>query len=184
MSFRSIIFAALILAPISAIAQEAPAPNVGIANATSYTAIPEGANFDTVAAQDDGLNSTALQLVKDKLVELGHGTDPAAPLVMMVQTDLVRAIDQDVRADQPAAKRNVFSSDDNALLSRKPVPRSGHLLRLSLAVYDRQSGLYVWRGDIARDGVEVNVDRAMSRMVPALLAQLGKSAANMEVPLE
>jgi hypothetical protein len=59
----------------------------------------------------------------------------------------------------------------------------GHLMRISYEVYDRKSGLYVWRGQIERDSIEVGPDASLQQMIPALLQHFGTSLPQTEVPL-
>jgi hypothetical protein len=62
--------------------------------------------------------------------------------------------------------------------------QGGHLLRVSLSVDDRKSGLYVWGGQVERDRLNVDGDSSMQQMVPALLAHFGQSLPQTEVPLK
>ena len=79
---------------------------------------------------------------------------------------------------------NFFDNTRGAFLSPAEPQRGGHLLRVTLSVYDRKSGLYVWRGQIERDSVEVNVDSSIQQMVPALLAHFGEALPPTAVALK
>ena len=87
------------------------------------------------------------------------------------------------QSDQPLTQGNLFSSTQGALFNPQEQQRGGHLLRVSLSVYDRKSGLYVWRGQIERDSVEVDAKSSLEQMVPALLNHFGQGLPPTEVPL-
>jgi hypothetical protein len=79
---------------------------------------------------------------------------------------------------------NFFDNTRGAFLSPAEPQRGGHLLRVTLSVYDRKSGLYVWRGQVERDSLEVNVDSSIQQMVPALLAHFGEALTPTAIPLK
>ena len=175
-----------------------------IATATSYTPIPPNSPLDIVAAAGSELASDATELSIATLKQQGHSTSRDAPYVVDVAAVLVRGVGQDagvqsptqgsVRGDQytnseksaandPLTQGNLFDNQRGAILTPAQPQSGGHLLRVSLSVYDRKTGLYVWRGQIERDSLEVNSDSSVQQMVPALLAHFGEALPPTEVPL-
>ncbi len=183
--------AAMATAIAAAMAQESP-DGIGLASAIAYGEIPAGAEFDTLAADSSDLDAEALQRVNRELANRGHGASRDAALVMLVDMTLIRAEGQDERTLVPRTGTeaplgegdNLFSSERSTLLNQREIPRSGHLLRLDIAVYERKSGLYLWRGRVSRDGLDVKVEQAAQRMVSTLLEHLGETLAESEISLQ
>lgn len=178
---------------------------VAIASATTYVPIPAGAAFDVSSAVNSELASDAVELTSGTLKQQGYTISRDAPYALDVAAVLVRGIGQEqnvpratqgtVRGDvysnaeesaaaDPLTQGNFFDNTRGAFLSPAEPQRGGHLLRVSLAVYDRKSGLYVWRGQVERDSLEVDIDSSMQQMVPALLAHFGKSLPPTAIPLK
>jgi hypothetical protein len=178
---------------------------IATASAVSYTPIPADATLDMLPADDTDLVNDALELSVQALSQRGHASSPDARYVLNVNAVLVRGIGQDAglmrleegskRGDQytnadkspygePLSAGNLFNSEDGAVLSPARPQTGGHLLRVSYEVYDRKSGLYVWRGQIERDSLEVNVDSSIQQMVPALLAHFGETLPPTAIPLK
>src|SRR5262245_23841402 len=177
---------------------------IATASAVSYTAIPADAALDILPADDTDLVNDALELSVQTLSQRGHASSPDARYVLNVGAVLVRGIGQDAglmrleegskRGDQytnadkspygePLTAGNLFNSEDGAVLSPAQPQTGGHLLRVSYEVYNRKSGLYVWRGQIERDSIEVGPDASLQQMIPALLSHFGDSLEKTEVPL-
>ncbi len=182
---------------------EGPAA-IATASAVSYKPIPADAPLDILPADDTDLVNDALQLSAQALAQRGHPSSPDAGYVMNISAVLVRGVGQDAglmrveegskRGDQytnadkspygePLTAGNLFNSEDGAVLSPARPRTGGHLLRVSYEVYDRKSGLYVWRGQIERDSIEVGPDASLQQMIPALLQHFGASLPATEVPL-
>jgi hypothetical protein len=178
---------------------------VAIASATSYTKIPPGSAVDVSTGTNTQLASNAVELTSGTLKQNGFAISRDATYALDVTAVLVRGVGQEqnvprttqgsVRgdwytnaeksaADDPLTQGNVFDNTRGALLSPAEPQRGGHLLRVALSVYDRKSGLYVWRGAIERDSLEVDIDSSMQQMVPALLAHFGQSLPETAVPLK
>ena len=160
----------------------APAtPPDSVIQAVSYNTIPAGAHFETQVNDDSELNQETLSLVNQTLAGRGYGVDDAAPLVMVVETNLVRGQKQDDPFGQSATERDqgssrLFSSNQNSLLNPEPpIASSDRVFRINLAVYDRASGLYVWRGSAARSNPDLDVNKASNQMVAELIGYLGRS---------
>src|SRR5262245_2330960 len=179
-------------------------PNaLAVASATSYTPIPAGALLDVSTADSRELASNAVDLTSGTLEQRGYKMSRDAQYAVDVIAVLVRGVGQDqgvslptqgsVRGDEytnadqlpsgDLTQGNLFDNTRGALLTPAEVSQTGHLLRVSLAVYDRKSGLYIWRGQVERDTLNVDVDSSMQQMVPALLSHFGQSLPPTEVPL-
>jgi hypothetical protein len=182
----SVIAAALLMASIAvAQAQTAatkPAPS-GMVQAVAYAPIGPGAQFETQMNDDSELEQETLDLVNRSLVGRGYAVDDAAPLVMVIETDLVRGQKQDDPLGQAYADNNgakvqarLFSSNGNSLLHpQQTIGSADRVYRISLSVYNRASGLYVWRGSVMRDDPDLDVGKASNEMVAALIAALGRT---------
>ncbi len=178
---------------------------VAIASATTYTPIPAGAALDVSTADSSELASNAVELTSGNLKQNGFTIARDAPYALDVTAVLVRGVGQEQnvpRANQGTTRGDGYTNPENtvpgdsltqgnffdntrgAFLSPAEPQRGGHLLRVTLSVYDRKSGLYVWRGQIERDSLDVDVDSSMQQMVPALLAHFGQSLQPTAVPLQ
>jgi len=181
---------------VEAMAQAAaPGPAAGQQiQAVTYAPIPEGAAFEVQANDDDELTQETIERVNSELPNRGYAAQDGASLVMVVETDLVRGVEQDnplAQSYAPVAgkdhdqvqgqvKAPLFSSTQNSLLNPKPSFGSAdRTYRISLAVYDRKSGLYVWRATAMRNDPNLDVTTATNEMVSALVAGVGRS-----LPLE
>src|SRR4051794_10681575 len=147
---------ALTLASREAQAQAAaslPEPRPSI-QAVDYAPVPAGSVFEVQANDNDELNQEMIERVQAELANHGYAAQDNAPLVMVIETDLIRGDKQDnplgqVHADSSDAsvQARLFSTSQNSLLNpQRPIGSSDRTYRISLAVYDRQTGLYVWRG--------------------------------------
>lgn len=178
---------------------------VAIASATSYTPVPAGAALDVSTADSSELSSDAVELTSGTLKQSGYTISRDAPYALDVTAILVRGVGQEqrvprvtqgtVRGDgytnpentapgDSLTQGNFFDNTRGALLSPAEPQRGGHLLRVTLSVYDRKSGLYVWRGQVERDSLEVDVDSSIQQMLPALLAHFGETLAPTAIPLK
>ena len=178
---------------------------VAVASATSYTPIPAGAALDVSSAASSELASNAVELTSGTLKQSGYTISRDAPYALDVTAVLVRGVGQEQnvpRANQGTTRGDGYTNPENtvpgdsltqgnffdntrgAFLSPAEPQRGGHLLRVTLSVYDRKSGLYVWRGQVQRDSLEVDVDSSVQQMVPALLAHFGEALSPTAIPLK
>ena len=178
---------------------------VAIASATTYKPIPAGTALDVSSADSSELASNAVELTSGSLKQNGYTVSRDAPYALDVTAVLVRGVGQEQnvpRANQGSTRGDGYTNPENtapsdsltqgnffdntrgAFLSPAEPQRGGHLLRVTLSVYDRKSGLYVWRGQVERDSLEVDVDSSMQQMVPALLAHFGEALPATAIPLK
>jgi hypothetical protein len=178
---------------------------VAVASATSYSPVPAGAALDVSTADSSEVSSDAVELTSGTLKQSGYAISRDAPYALDVTTVLVRGVGQEqnvprvtqgtVRGDgytnpenttpgDSLTQGNFFDNTRGALLSPAEPQRGGHLLRVTLSVYDRKSGLYLWRGQVERDSLEVDVDSSIQQMLPALLAHFGETLAPTAIALK
>jgi hypothetical protein len=178
---------------------------VAIASATTYSPVPAGAALDVSTADSSELSSDVVELTSGTLKQSGYTISRDAPYALDVIVVLVRGVGQEQnvpRANQGTTRGDGYTNPENtapgdsltqgnffdntrgALLSPAEPQRGGHLLRVSLSVYDRKSGLYIWRGQVERDSLEVDVDSSIQQMVPALLAHFGEALPATAIPLK
>jgi hypothetical protein len=175
--------AGLSLASGDALAQAAAAlpesgPNV---QTVDYAPIPAGSIFEVQA--DDELSQDAVERVQSELANHGYAAQDRASLVMVIDTDLVRGEKQDdpfgqVRAnnDEAEMQARLFSTSQNSLLNpQQPIGSAERTYRINVAIYDRNSGLYVWRGTAMRNDPNLDVDQASNEMISALIGAVGKT---------
>jgi len=176
-----------------------------VASATSYRPITPGSVFDVSTGTNTEIADDAVELTCGALKQNGYGISRDAPYAIDVVAVLVRGVGQDasvpvsiqgsVRGDEytnadktpsgdPLTQGNLFDTTRGAILTPAEPQQGGHLLRVSLSVYDRKSGLYVWRGQVERDSLNVDVDSSLQQMVPALLAHFGQTLTRTEIPLK
>ena len=191
--FRRSLLALLLLAfaPGAAWAQAAaPAPTAKPdVQAVAYAPIPAGARFETQANDNSELNQEALEKVNAELAGRGYGIAGGAGLVMVIETDLVRGQRQDDPLGQAFANNNeakvqarLFSSSQNSLLNpQQPIGSADRIYRISVSVYNRASGLYVWRGSVSRSDPDLDVNQASNEMITALMATVGRSVKGTPV---
>jgi hypothetical protein len=181
-------------APPPSPAAEAIPVGIGILNAVAYQPIPNGSGFDTVVRNPGDLtgstlDSAVLERVNQELTSRGYHVDHDAELVMLVGGDLVRGTSKDAVVDQikgitpPQKQGNVFSTNGNTLLTQTLPDPSPNTFRISLSVYDRQTGTYVWRGSIDRGTSNLTPDQATDRMVPPLVATIGRTEKDRRIDI-
>jgi len=137
------------------------------------------------------LDNAVLERVNRELVAHGYQVDHDAALVMLVSGALVRGTSKDAVVDKikgiDGAEKdhqgNVFSTNGNTLLTRTQPDASPNTFRISLSVYDRKTGIYLWRGSMDRGTSNLTPDQATDRMVPPLVNTIGKAEQNRRVDI-
>lgn len=168
---------------------------VGILNAKDYQPIAPGSGFDTVVQDPTNLDNATLDnsildRVNRELVTRGYRVDHDAPLVMLVDGDLVRGASKDAVVDkikgisgQNDHQGNVFSTNGNTLLTKAVPDNHPNTFRINLSIYDRNTGIYLWRGSMERGTSDLTPDKATERMVPPLVGTIGKSEQDRTIPI-
>jgi hypothetical protein len=158
--------------------QPDPAPSI---QAVGYAPVPVGAAFEVQA--DDALSQDAVERVRAELANHGYAAEDQAPLVMVLESDLIRAERQDdpfgqVHADNDEAevRARLFSTTQNSLLNpQQPIGSADRAYRINISIYDRKTGLYVWRGSAMRNNPNLDVVQAGNEMIGALIGAIGKT---------
>jgi hypothetical protein len=175
----------LTLAAGEALAQAAaslsePGPSI---QAVDYAPVPAGSVFEVQTNDDDELNQEMIERVQSELANHGYAAGDEASLVMVIEADLIRGEKQDdplgqvhANNDDAAVQARLFSTSQNSLLNpQRPIGSPDRTYRISLSVYDRKSGLYVWRGSAMRNDPNLDVTQASNEMIAALIGAVGKS---------
>jgi len=185
-SLSALAFAsALSLASGEALAQAAsssPEPGPSI-QAVDYAPIPAGSIFEVQA--DDELSQDTVERVQSELANHGYAAQEQASLVMVIDTDLIRGQKQDdpfgqayANNDEAAMQARLFSTSQNSLLNpQQPIGSADRTYRINVSIYDRNSGLYVWRGTAMRNDPNLDVDQASNEMIGALIGAVGKTVS-------
>jgi hypothetical protein len=163
-------------------AASSPDPGPSI-QAVDYAPIPAGSIFEVQA--DDELSQDAIERVQAELANHGYAAQDQASLVMVIDTDLVRGQKQDdpfgqahANNDEAAVQARLFSTSQNSLLNpQQPIGSADRTYRINVSIYDRNSGLYVWRGTAMRNDPNLDVDQASNEMIGALIGSVGKTVA-------
>jgi hypothetical protein len=164
-------------------AQDGAPPPVGTIEAIAYAPIPDGAVFTLQANDNTALTDDTMRRVSEAVTRAGYRLEPKAELVMSVETQLVRGVRQDTPVGELTATNNeaivqgkLYSSTQNSLLNpQRPVNSAAGIFRIRVSVYNRTTGLYVWRGSINRSDPSMDINLASDDMVPALIGYLGKT---------
>ncbi|GAB2175166.1 hypothetical protein [Dongia sp. agr-C8] len=175
--------AAVSLASGEALAQAAasqPAPGPSI-QAVDYAPIPAGSIFEVQA--DDELSQGAIERVQSELAHQGYAAQDQAPLVMVIESDLIRGQKQDdpfgqahANNDEAEVRARLFSTSQNSLLNpQQPIGSADRVYRINVSIYDRNTGLYVWRGTAMRNDPNLDVEQAGNEMIGALIGAVGKT---------
>jgi hypothetical protein len=175
--------AGLCLASGQALAQAAasqPEPGPSI-QAVDYAPIPAGSIFEVQA--DDELSQDAIERVQSELANQGYAAQEQAALVMVIETDLIRGQKQDdpfgqahANNDEAEVQARLFSTTQNSLLNpQQPIGSADRTYRIHVSVYDRNSGLYVWRGTAMRNDPNLDLTQASNEMIAALIGAVGKT---------
>jgi hypothetical protein len=163
-------------------AASSPDPGPSI-QAVDYAPIPAGSIFEVQA--DDELSQDAIERVQAELANHGYAAQDQASLVMVIDTDLVRGQKQDdpfgqahANNDEAAVQARLFSTSQNSLLNpQQPIGSADRTYRINVSIYDRNSGLYVWRGTAMRNDPNLDVDQASNEMIGALIGAVGKTVS-------
>jgi hypothetical protein len=163
-------------------ASSAPEPGPSI-QAVDYAPIPAGSTFEVQA--DDELSQDTVERVQSELANHGYAAQDQASLVMVIDTDLVRGQKQDdpfgqahADNDEATVQARLFSTSQNSLLNpQQPIGSADRTYRINVSIYDRNSGLYVWRGTAMRNDPNLDVDQASNEMIAALIGAVGKTVS-------
>jgi hypothetical protein len=146
----------------------------------SYGKIPAGAGFQTELADNSELEGQVEERLKTALSD--RGLKPAADgnLVISIAADRTGgSTNLSVGSGQQSnAQVNInIDTGQNALLGggNQPPSKIGRAYRITLAIYDKATGRYVWRAEVSDRNPDVDPTAATPAMVEKLVNALQKS---------
>jgi len=149
----------------------------------SYGKIPAGAGFQTELVDNSELASQVEARLKTVLSDRGFNFPGDAGLVISIAADRTGGpTNLSVGNQQGGASANAqvninIDTSQSKLLggSSEPASKIGRAYRITLAIYDRANGRYVWRGEITDSKPDVDPAAATEPMVEKLASALEKS---------
>jgi hypothetical protein len=143
-----------------------------------YGKIPAGASFQTELTENSEIANQVDNDLKTVLSKHGFRHSDDAGLVFTITADTTGRD----RSEAALAGENL--RQDNAqvhitlnTLDKTEIARLPHTYRISLALYDRKSGHYVWRGEITNMRPDADPFGATSPMLEQLVTAMEKSVA-------
>jgi len=161
------------------VAQGTLAPDTMQVAVVGYGKIPPGAGFQTELVENSEISTHVDESLKSTLARHGLHYSPDATLVFSVGADRTGNNAAAYAADNIARDNSqvhiTIDTSDTKLTATIP-----HTFRISLALYNRQSGQYVWRGEVTEQRPDADPFDATDPMLERLAAALDKSigAAN------
>jgi hypothetical protein len=146
----------------------------------SYGSIPAGASFQTELADNNELTNNVDSSVKAALGDRGFHFSPDAGFVISITADKTGSGASASIGQQANAQVNIqVDTSQNPLLGggTQPTAQIGRAYRITLAIYDRSTGRYVWRGQITDSRPGVDPASATDPMVDKLVSALENSVA-------
>ena len=160
-------------------------------NAVSYQPIPPGALIETQPETQSQMDDDAWRQIDADLAGRGYQIGGDGNLVLTIATQLVSRLNADQSVSDVNAKKRdpknaaLFSTEGSTLLNpTDPLNRTDRTFRVSVSVYDRGSGHFVWRGSAERADASIDPANALREMLPALMDSYGESAENVTIPLQ
>ena len=142
----------------------------------SYGNIPPGSSFETELFQNTEISNHVATTLKDTLTAHGFRYDPdGRGLVFSINADPTGRGDSDQAlgiTDQSNGQVHITIDTSNAGKNTDTVERG---YRITLGVYERQSGRFVWRAEINDLKPDADPMAATKPMVEKLVAALEKS---------
>lgn len=171
-------------------AQETKPESSASIETVAYQPIPPGSMLQTQPDTQSEMDDEAWRQADADLTARGYVLGNDGNLVVTVATQLVARLSADrplgdVNAEKSdPRKANLFSSGGGTLLNpNDPINTRDRVFRVSVAVYDRGSGHYVWRGTAERGDAALDPSTALRTMLPALLDHFGETATGITIPL-
>ena len=175
------LLAAALLAALIAGARAEDAMQIAV---VSYGKIPAGAGFQTELVENSELASRVESHLKKALADRGFSSTADAGLVISIAADRTGGPTKLSVGDgqQSSASANAqvnvnIDTSQSKLLggSAEPATKIGRAYRITLAIYDRATGRYVWRAEITDNKPDVDPVAATGPMVERLASALEKS---------
>jgi len=134
-----------------------------------YDKLPVGAKFRIHPNQNTELTSYAQARLKEALERHGFSYGRSARLVMTIAAEKIGS------ERPPAASFDQNSAQFHVSIGNSQPPlyaQVGHEYRISLDLYDRQSGRYLWRGQISDLKPDADPFAATKSMIQRLVAAM------------
>lgn len=152
---------------LSATAQEngAPSEPLAIITATSYSDLPPSASFSLEPSRSSRLLDQLQTQLEETLPEIGYGIDSEASYGLVFDAVLIAP---DFREIVPKQWQLLH------LQLTKHAP-SRHEFFISIDIYNRKTGIYVWRGYAGRVDETGEIEDIRLPMLDALISAIGKT---------
>jgi hypothetical protein len=134
-----------------------------------YEKLPVGAKFRIRPNQNTELTNYAQARLKEALERHGFSYGGSARLVMTIAAEKIGS------ERPPAASFDQNSAQFHVSIGNSPPPlyaQVGHEYRISLDLYDRQSGRYLWRGQISDLKPDADPFTASKSMIERLITAM------------
>ena len=134
-----------------------------------YHNLPANPKFSVEAAENTELNSHAQAGLKDILEHHGIGYGHSANLVMTIAAEKIGS------SSRPAAGFDESTGQFHLSMASNELPQSeqiGRQFRISIDLYDRLSGRYLWRGQITDNQPDADPFNSTKPMIEKLVNTL------------
>jgi hypothetical protein len=169
--------AALVLTATLAVPPPASADDPLQLAVVSYGKIPAGSSFETELSQNTEIANHVDTALKDSLTAHGFRYEPEGTgLVFAINADPTGRRESDlslgINNDQSSGQVHIAIDTNDTGLSTDTIARG---YRITLGVYERETGRYVWRAEINDMRPDADPFSATKPMVERLVAALQKS---------
>ena len=138
----------------------------------SYAPLPARIAFVLEATEQTLLNEQVIEHLRLVLPQKGYSLDQQARYGIVINAELITP---DYREVAPQRWQLLHLTFPNRSPARKDY-------FISLAIYDKQSGLYIWRGEAARFDETQIVDDIRENMINALVSAFGQTIKQAFLP--
>ncbi|HEX2580669.1 MAG TPA: DUF4136 domain-containing protein [Dongiaceae bacterium] len=146
---------------------------LGLYSAVVYAPLPPHATIALEPQQSSALTDQVMSRLAAQLVAKGYNIDAGGPYRLVVDVRLIRP-------SLPEAPNTVFSAARQTLFA--PAYPIDTEFNIGFSLYDRKTGLYVWRGIATRTDYNVPADKVAEPMTDRLVSSFGRSQAETEIP--
>ena len=145
----------------------------------SYGRVPAGAAFNTEPADNSEITDHVDQSLRQTLTDKGFQFSEDAGLVFAVAADTTGRTGSSLGAgpQNNAQVHITINTSQNELIggATQPANKIPHTFRITLGLYERSSGHYIWRGEITDLKPDADPLVATGPMVAKLVEALSKS---------
>lgn len=171
---RIALFALLVGAGFRPVLAQQTSEPIAEISAISYQPFPPHTSLAMEPADRSLLTEQVGQYLERMLPQNHYPIDPAARYGLVIRVALITPnVDDQIPGHYQLLRLKFKYPGDR-------VPR--HEYHIALSIYDHESGLYIWRGEVARADESQPIDAITGRMVEALVQAIGKNFK--QTPLE